>query len=58
MTSKLDYPDPGQDPEYCNGLTPKPEILYDCAWCEMPCEDGEFAPFCGPTCQKEEAEKR
>ena len=35
--SKYDYPDPGLDPDYCNGLSPDPiDSEPTCLWCGEP----------------------
>lgn len=51
MTSKFEYPDPGTDPAYCDGLTafdddaPEPPR---CLWCGEPIDDA-YA-YCSALC--------
>ena len=50
MTSRYDYPDPGQDPEYCDGLQAEdPEPVY-CIWCGGVCGDPQNDPYCSWIC--------
>ena len=53
LMSKFDYPDPGQDPAYCNALTPEPDEpdVEVCAWCSEPLWDNrEWHPYCSSPC--------
>lgn len=64
MASRYDYPDPGQDPEYCNGLAPEPEEWYGevCEWCSEPLPHvrdvvviDEYWPYCSSLCATQAA---
>ena len=57
MASKYDYPDPGSDPEYCDGLAAddwRDGGLSVCLWCgqefiyDIP-EERDY-PYCSPLC--------
>ena len=50
MPSKYDYPDPGQDPAYCNGLTPELGDLDVCHWCNESYTNREYYPYCSSQC--------
>ena len=48
MTSRYDYPDPGTDAAYCDGLTlPVPDW---CLYCNQPYEELTHYPYCGADC--------
>ena len=49
--SRYDYPDPGQDPAYCDGLVAEDPIDMDvCAWCNEPYTNREYYPYCSSPC--------
>ena len=50
--SKYDYPDPGQDPAYCDGLAADdpPDELGICAWCNEPYPGRAEYPYCSTRC--------
>lgn len=54
MSRKFDYPDPGLDPEYCNGLSNLDDPGFCCAWCSEGFSDclpaGEYYPYCSLGC--------
>ena len=50
--SRYDYPDPGQDPDYCDGLSDDPEALL-CLWCNEPLPSDAIANhdwYCSALC--------
>ena len=51
MSSRYDYPDPGQDPAYCDGLAADAPVDMDmCAWCGQPYSDRAEYPYCSTLC--------
>ena len=50
--SKYDYPDPGQDPAYCDGLADDdpPPTCETCAWCDDPYAGRAEYPYCSTLC--------
>ena len=48
--SRYDYPDPGQDAEYCDGLAPEPDELDFCIWCNARLWTPEHYPYCSALC--------
>lgn len=49
--SRFDYPDPGIDPDYCNGLSDPPVEPYGCAMCgQIVSDDEKFFPYCSAEC--------
>ena len=50
--TRYDYPDPGQDSDYCDGLSDE-STNERCFWCsQLFAEDsrGGYYPYCGPQC--------
>jgi len=50
MKSRFDYPDPGEDPEYCAGLEAKDEQPSLCLWCSTPYMSPMYGPYCSRLC--------
>ena len=55
--SKFDQPDPGLDPEYCNGLSdePGPDIPHMCFWCGDSYDawvNYYHVPYCSSLCAR------
>ena len=49
---KYDYPDPGQDPAYCDGLVAEDPIdMYVCCWCHETYASWEYYPYCSSSCE-------
>ncbi len=51
MPSRYDYPDPGTDPAYCDGLAPDDDTLEICLWCgEWHNVNPNAWPYCSTLC--------
>ena len=49
--SRFDRRDPGQDPEYCDGLeAAEPEPVHFCPWCNEPLPCSWSESYCSLVC--------
>ena len=48
--STFDYPDPGMDPAYCDGLEAEPDESNACVWCNELYTDQTSYPYCSAAC--------